>query len=234
MARPEVRSARPAARQRLVHSVGGLHERCQPPRVPRERGRRRDALAWRTHRALVCGIRAAAGDGRSSNEPGRTRVQAAAARRDSARGLARTTASHPGGRPERPPRRVLARCRPEPVVRRHRRGLGARAVLAGRGHPAGVAAGRCAPEVPHRAIRRSHRHPSAWRRVVRAVSRGRRLQALRHVGDPPRQQGARAVSRSHRRPARVRGRHQESARPARRPRPDARSTTGAAVAGSRV
>ena len=153
--------------------------------------------------------------------PRRPRVSAAAARRHPPARLAAAAAATAGRRPERAPRRVLARRGTEPVVRRHRRRLGARAVLARRRDPPRVAARRPTPEGPHHPLRRLHRRPPARRRLVRSLPRGCGRQALRHVGDPARQQGAGAVPRRDGRCARARCGRQEPARAAGRPRQDA-------------
>ena len=87
--------------------------------------------------------------------------------------------------------------------------------------PARVDPGRCAAPGPHRALRRLHPLAPARRRLVRPVPGGRRGEAVRHVGHPARQQGARAVSRGDGRRARARGGDEEPARAARRPRPHA-------------
>ncbi len=70
-----------------------------------------------------------------------------------------------GRRAERTPRRVLARRGPEPVVRRQRRGLGARALLAGRRDSPRVAARR--PPLQARITRYvdfivGHQRPDGW------------------------------------------------------------------------
>ena len=143
------------------------------------------------------------------------------ARRHPTDRLAAAPAAHPGRRPDGPPRRVLAGRRPEPVVRRHGRGLGARALLARRRHPARLDPGRRAAEGPHHPLRRLHRHPPARGRLVQPVSRGRGHEALRHVGHPAGQQGARPVPRGHRRRTRARRRGEEPEGHPRRPRPHA-------------
>ena len=155
---------------------------------------------------------------------------------DPACGMAGATAAHPGRRPHRPPRRVLARRRAEPVVRRHGRGLGARALLARRGDPARLDPRRRAAQGADHALRRARRRPPAPGRVVRALPRGRRHEAVRPVGDPPRQQGARAVPRGDRRRPRARGRRPKPPGSPRRPRPHAALRVGPLplVRGARV
>ena len=166
------------------------------------------------------------GGSRLHQRPRRARVPAVADRVDPARGLAGAAAADPGGRPQRTPRRVLAGRRAESVVRRHGRGLGALALLARRGDPARFPPRRRAAQGPHRPVRRSHRRPTARGRVVRALPRGRRHEAVRPVGDPPREQGARAVPRGNRRRPRARGRRAKPAGAPRRARPHAALRVG--------
>jgi hypothetical protein len=119
--------------------------------------------------------------------PRRARVPAAADRGHPARGMAGAATANPERRPHRAPRRVLAGRRAEPVVRRHGRGLGARALLARRGDPAGMDPRRRAAQGADHALRRARRRKPAPGRVVRALPRGRRHEAVRPVGDPPRE-----------------------------------------------
>ena len=166
----------------------------------------------------------------------RARVPAAADRGHPPGGLAGAAAADPGRRPHRPPRRVLAGRRAEPVVRRHGRGLGARALLARRRDPARVHPRRRAAQGADRPVRRPHRHSPARGRLVRALPRGRRHEAVRPVGDPPREQGARAVPRGDGRRPRARGRRAEPPGAPRRPRPHAALRVGPLplVRGARV
>ena len=84
------------------------------------------------------------------------RVGAAPARIGPARGLASTTARHPGARPHRAARRVLARCGPyQRMARRGGRKLGARALLSRRPGAARLPAGGPG----------AHRQGAALRRV---------------------------------------------------------------------
>ena len=92
-------------------------------------------------------------------------VPAAAPRADQALGLAARAAPGPGERPERAPRRVLARHQAERLDRRQGRGLGARPVLARRDRPARLPARRPALKAK---VKRfvdyilDHQQPDGW------------------------------------------------------------------------
>ena len=73
-----------------------------------------------------------------------------------------------GRRAHRSPRRVLARRRPQSLVRRRGRGLGAGAVLARWRHSSRLATSRHGDAGAHHEVRRPHRHAPARRRLVRA------------------------------------------------------------------